>query len=85
MSRKTKTTNEDYVKELQAMKEAYLSLERINPNHELLNLAKLNKNGSEFTFTPVYLKYFVDEDKDRFARQGYIRYTNALNSELNSH
>lgn len=71
----------DTESELRMMREAYIEVQRLHPDHELLHYARLHDDTRGFDFTREYREKFVKES-DRWNVRGYARYNLALRESL---
>ena len=68
---------DDTEAQLYMMRDAYLKLREIDPEHELFELATIHDDTMGFDFSKKYRKRCV-RNTDRYRVQGYARYTFAL-------
>lgn len=71
------SSEDDISAQLCIMREAYLGLQRIYPDHELLKLVRVHQDKFEFDFTPEY-NGRCEKCRDERAIYGFTRYTFAL-------
>jgi hypothetical protein len=71
----------DTAAELGMLIDAYLALQKKDPNHELLALGVLDDDKMGIRFTPAYALKCVRAD-DPWRVHGYARYSSALKAAI---
>lgn len=66
---------------LENLVDAHTALKMKDPGNELIPLMELGPDG-KYIFSEEYRNRFVDK-RDDYGTFGYVRYTKAINQELN--